>query len=132
LLDSKKQWNTYSNILIEIGILVFIFAIAFYTKSIYEPPVTVLNGKIKIESPYQILETSVDNLSHVEIKIERYDKLGDYKYPFVYFKEPVKSYFHFFGINLWSVLNIGFRLDVVDENAREEIKINYIEKVAPK
>jgi hypothetical protein len=125
-LSSERQWNDWSNISLLISFLIFVFGTIFYAKSIYEPSLKIKDDKIKIESPYTILETSVNNLSHIEVKMERPDKLGDYEYQFIRFKEPVKSYIRFLGINLWKVSNSGFRLDIVDEKAREEIKMEYI------
>jgi hypothetical protein len=124
--SSEKRWNDQSNIFALIAILISIFGIIFYAKSVYEPPLEIQDDRIKIESPYTILETSINNLSHIEVKTERPDKLGDYEYQFVRFKEPVKSYIRFLGVNLWKVSNSGFRLDIVDEKARKEIKMEYI------
>ena len=126
LVSSKRQWNDWSNILLSMAILVSIFIIAFYANSIYEPSIKILNNKIKIENAYSFLETDIDNLNHIETKSERLDALGDYKFEYIYFKKPVTSYIRFFGINLWKISKTGFRLDIVDEMAREEITKNYL------
>ena len=125
-ISSENPWSTWLFFFTFIAVLTSILGIIFSAKSIYEPSLKIQDDKIKIESPDSVLETSTGNLSHVEIKTQSFFILDDYKYQFIYFKEPVMSCTRFLGINLWKKSNAGFRLDIVDEKAQEEIKMVYI------
>ena len=125
-VSSENTSNIWYLILTVIGVLTCILGIIFSAKSIYEPSLKIQDDKITIESPDNVLETSTGNLSHIEIKTQSFFILDNYKYQFIYFKEPDMSCTRFLGISLWKKSNAGFRLDIVDEKAQEEIKKVYI------
>jgi hypothetical protein len=125
LSDTTPKFRWFSIPLEVLDIIYCVILVVYFTVSIREPGIKIGDKKIevKIDKGLNFWETTWTNLSHIEVKTERLDNItGDQKYEYVCFKQPVTRDFNVLGLKLWKTSKKGFRLDVFDENAAEEIK----------
>jgi hypothetical protein len=125
LIDTTPSYKWLPIILNVLGLICYVGLIIYFIVSIREPGIKIGDVKIevKIDLGLNFWKTTWANLSHVEVKRERIDNITeDRKYEYVCFKQPVTRDFYVLGFKLWKTSKKGFRLDVFDESAAEEIK----------
>lgn len=125
-LSDPSPKNSWFLVLLEVmTVSVYVYLLISHTVSIREPVIKISNDgiEIKIDQGFCYWKTTRTNLSHVEVRTERIDNIvGDRKYEYVCFKEPVFRNISVLGMNLWKISRKGFRLDALDESAQTEIK----------
>src|SRR5689334_20893323 len=116
-----QEWSTIVPFL---GIIGCIYLVIHLSKGIYEPALKISDAQIeiKIDQDYNFWQTTWANLSHIETRMERIANTGNRQYEYVCFKIPVTRDISFLGLKLWKTSRKGFRLDILEKAAREEIK----------
>ncbi|MFZ5880221.1 MAG: hypothetical protein ACOY0R_12685 [Chloroflexota bacterium] len=125
LFDTTSPYKWFPIILKVLGLISYVGLVIYYIVNIREPGIKIGDEKIevRIDQGLNFWKITWANLSHIEVKTEHIDNItGDQNYEYVCFKQPVTRDFNVLGLKLWKMSKKGFRLDIFDESAVEEIK----------